>query len=58
MKFNVPDHEDMDGGNLKIEPLQCFADNMTAIMEETKENLLKMKEIFEGFKNLSGLEIN
>ena len=53
MKFNVPDHEDMDGGNLKIKPLQCFADDMTAIMEETKENLLKMKEIFEGFRNLS-----
>ena len=31
---------------------------MTAIMEETKENLLKMKEIFDAFKQLSGLEIN
>ena len=48
----------MDGGNLKIDPLQCFADDMTAIMEETEENLIKMKEIFEAFKQLSGLEIN
>ena len=31
---------------------------MTAIMEETEENLIKMKEIFEAFKRLSGLEIN
>ena len=31
---------------------------MTAIMEETEENLIKMKEIVEAFKNLSGLEIN
>ena len=43
MKFNVPDYDDMDGGNLKNDPLQCFADDMTAIMEETKENLIKMK---------------
>ena len=48
----------MDGGNLNIDPLQCFADDMTAIMEETEENLIKMKEIFEAFKKLSGLEIN
>ena len=48
----------MDGGDLKIDPLQCFADDMTAIMEETEENLIKMKEMFEEFRNLSGLEIN
>ena len=48
----------MDGGNLNIDPLQCFADDMTAIMEETEENLIRMKEIFEAFKKLSGLEIN
>jgi hypothetical protein len=48
----------MDGSNLNIDPLQCFADDMTAVMEETEENLIKMKEIFEAFKRLSGLEIN
>eukprot|EP00090_Calanus_glacialis_P035375 TRINITY_DN60407_c0_g1_i1.p1 TRINITY_DN60407_c0_g1~~TRINITY_DN60407_c0_g1_i1.p1 ORF type:complete len:167 (+),score=30.83 TRINITY_DN60407_c0_g1_i1:69-503(+) len=48
----------MDGGDMSIDPLQCFADDMTAIMEETEANLIKMKEIFEEFKNLSGLEIN
>ena len=58
LKFNEPGFDDMDGGNLKINPLQCFADDMTAIMEETKENLIRMKEIFEAFRNLSGLEIN
>ena len=58
LKFSEPDYDDMDGGNLKIKPLQWFADDMTALMEETKENLIKMKEIFEAFKDLSGLEIN
>ena len=58
MKFNVPGFDPMDGGNLNVDPLQCFADDMTAIMEETEENLIKMKEIFEAFKRLSGLEIN
>ena len=48
----------MDVGNLKIKPLQWVTDDMTAIMEETKIILIKMKEIFEGFKNLSELEIN
>jgi hypothetical protein len=48
----------MDGGTVNIDPLQCFADDMTAIMEETEENLIQMKEIFEAFKRLSGLEIN
>jgi hypothetical protein len=38
--------------------MQCFADDMTAIMEETKENLIKMKEMFECFRDLSGLEID
>jgi hypothetical protein len=58
LKFNFPGFDPMDGGNLNIDPLQCFADDMTAIMEETEENLIKMKEIFEAFKRLSGLEIN
>ena len=37
LKFNVPGFEPMDGGNLQIKPLQCFADDMTAIMEEIKK---------------------
>ena len=41
-----------------MEPIKSFADDMTAVMEETEENLKKMKEIFEAFRKLSGLEIN
>ena len=41
-----------------MDPLKCFADDMTVIMEETTQNLKKMKEIFEGFFKISGLEIN
>ena len=58
LKFNIQGYNKMDGGDMSIDPLQCFADDMTAIMEETEANLIKMKEIFEEFKNLSGLEIN
>ena len=58
LKFNIQGYNKMDGGDMRIDPLQCFADDMTAIMEETEANLIKMKEIFEEFKNLSGLEIN
>ena len=38
-------------------PLQCFADDVTAIFEETAENYVKLKEIFKEFYELSGLEI-
>ena len=31
---------------------------MTAVMEETEKNLKRMKEIFEDFHKLSGLQIN
>ena len=31
LKFNVPGFNKMDGGDLSIDPLQCFADDMTAI---------------------------
>ena len=47
-----------DGGNLWITALQCFADDMTCVIEETEKNLLAMKTIFEEFAMLSGLEIN
>ena len=39
----------LDGGNLEVEPIKSFAYDMTAVMEETEENLKKMKEIFEAF---------
>jgi hypothetical protein len=58
IKFETPGYTDMDGGKLTISPLLCFADDMTAIMEETEENLVIMKNIFQAFKDLSGLEIN
>jgi hypothetical protein len=38
LKFNVPGFDPMNGGNLNVDPLQYFADAMTAIMEETEEN--------------------
>ena len=47
-----------DGGNLWIPVLQCFADDMTCVIEETEKNLVAMKGIFEDFASLSGLEIN
>ena len=47
-----------DGGSLTISCLQCFADDMTCVIEETEKNLLMMKSIFESFAGLSGLEKN
>ena len=47
-----------DGGSLDIPCLQCFADDMTCVIEETEKNLLMMKSLFESFAGLSGLEIN
>ena len=58
LKFEVEGHSAYDGGNLEVEPIKSFADDMTAVMEETEENLKNMKEIFEAFYKLSGLEIN
>ena len=51
-------HNKEDGGDLTIQPLQCFADDMTCVIEETEKNLLVMKKIFEDYAKLSGLEIN
>ena len=58
IKLTNPDHRDEDGGSIKIPVLQCFADDMTCVIEETERNLLMMKRIFEDFAALSGLEIN
>jgi hypothetical protein len=38
--------------------LQCFADDMTVLMEETINNQVRLKGIFNEYKELSGLEIN
>ena len=53
-----PDHDKEDRADLTIPPLQCFADDMTVVIEETEKNLLMMKKIFEDYAELSGLEIN
>ena len=58
LKLSNQEFKDEDGGNLEIPPLHCFADDMTVILEETEENLVRLKEIFMEFNNLSGLEIN
>ena len=39
---------------MDIPPLQCFADDITYVIEETEKTLLMMKDYAE----LSGLEIN
>ena len=58
IKLTHPTHKKEDGGDLNISPLQCFADDMTCVIEETEKNLLMMKKIFEEYAELSGLEIN
>ena len=58
IKLSNPGHRDEDGGATNIPVLQCFADDMTCVIEETERNLLMMKNIFESFAELSGLEIN
>ena len=37
---------------------QCFADNMTVMIKETKENLIYIRDIFVKFSEISRLEIN
>ena len=55
IKLTHPTQNKEDRGDLNIPPLQCFADNMTCVIEETEKNLLMMKKIFA---ELSRLEIN
>ena len=50
-------HRDEDGGSINIPVLQCFADDMTCVIEETERNLRMTMRIFEDFAELSGLEI-
>ena len=58
IKLTQPTHNKEDGGDLTIPPFQCFADDMTVVIEETEKNLLMMKKIFEDYAELSGLEVN
>jgi hypothetical protein len=58
IKLTHPTHNKEDGDFLPIPPLQCFADDMTCVIEETEKNLVMMKTIFKSFALLSGLEIN
>ena len=41
LKFEVEGYTALDGGNLEVDPIKSFADDMTAVMEETEENLKK-----------------
>ena len=36
IKLTHPTHSKEDGGSLPIPPLQCFADDMTCVIEETR----------------------
>ena len=47
-----------DGGDIKIPVNSCFADDMTVVISETKENLIYVWDIFVEFSEISGLEIN
>ena len=44
--------------NFNPDPLLVFADDMTIVMKETEENLVRVRDIFKDFAKLSGLEIN
>jgi hypothetical protein len=58
IKLTHPTYNEEDGGFLHIPPYQCFADDMSCVIEETEKNLVMMKTIFKSFAVLSGLEIN
>jgi hypothetical protein len=58
IKLTHPTYNKEDGGYFPMPPLQCFADDMTCVIEEAEKNLIMMKTIFESFAILSGLEIN
>ena len=61
MKFNVPDHEDMDGDNLKIEPLQYKTDEVTSFQllgVNIDKKLLKLDENLEETKSIYNRKLN
>ena len=44
--------------SINADPLLVFADDMTIVMKETEDNLVRIRDIFKDFAKLSGLEIN
>ena len=39
IKFEFEEYTDCDGGKLEVELIKSFADDMTAVIEETEKNL-------------------
>ena len=47
-----------DSRDIKIPVNSCFADEMKVVINETRENLIYVRDIFVEFSEISGLEIN
>ena len=60
LKVNIKadGYKQEDGGDINIPVNSCFADDMTVVIKETKENLIYVRDIFVEFSEISGLEIN
>ena len=59
IKLNLLPHDNPeDNTDFTTDPLAVFADDMTVLMKETTENLIRVRDIFKDFAAVSGLEIN
>ena len=59
MKLNILPHDNpADNIDFNIDPLAVFADDLTLLMKETEDNLVRVRDIFKNFAKVSGLEIN
>ena len=59
IKLNILPHDKPeDNDDFNADPLAVFADDMTVLMKETTENLIRVRDIFKDFAAVSGLEIN
>ena len=58
MTVNEEGYRKEEGGDIKIPVNSCFADDMTVVIVETKENLIYVRDIFVDFSEISVLEIN
>ena len=59
LKLNILPHDNPEDNNdVNIDPLAVFADDMTILMKETEDNLIRVRDIFKDFAKVSGLEIN
>ena len=56
--INANGYKQEDGGDIKIPVNSCFADDMTVVIQQTKDNLIYIRDIFVEFSEISGLEIN